>query len=180
MFQIYPKKVAENIFSTLGEFFKKDRIASKIKQLRYTYRKALNLGKQSGAGRPSRHYFYNICNKIWRRSGATESLKSGKENTLGGIKAGENDQLEKLSNVRNIFGHDNNEGEHFDVEKHCKTLSAVSINSSERQSQNKDRTLNFTGSKDISQTNGRNAKQPGDKKLTKKLSKGFADGWNQL
>ena len=39
----------------------------------------------------------------------------------------------------NSFGHDDNEGENFDVEKHCETLSGVSINSNERQSQNKNR-----------------------------------------
>ena len=57
LFQIYHKKVAENIFSTLRKFFKKDRIAPKIKQLRYKYRKVLDLGKQSVAGRPNRGYF---------------------------------------------------------------------------------------------------------------------------
>ena len=55
-FKFIPKKVAENILSTLGEFFTKDRIAPKIKQLRYKYRKALDFGKQSGDGRPNRRY----------------------------------------------------------------------------------------------------------------------------
>ena len=54
---IYSKKEAENIFSTLGEFFTKDRIAPKIKQLDYKYKKTLDLGKQIGAGRPNRYYF---------------------------------------------------------------------------------------------------------------------------
>ena len=40
--------------------------------------------------------FYDICNEIWRRSRASESLKSGIKNTSGGIKAGENDQPEEL------------------------------------------------------------------------------------
>ena len=62
-------------------------------------------------------------------------------------KAGENDQPEVLSNVRNVFGHDDKEGENFDDEKHCKRLNGVSVNSNERQSQNKNRALNFTGSK---------------------------------
>ena len=57
MFQIYPKKVAETIFSAMGEFFTKDRIAPKIKQLRYKYRKALELGVESGAGTPNRRFF---------------------------------------------------------------------------------------------------------------------------
>ena len=90
---------------------------------------------------------WSWCNEIWRRSRATESLKSGIENTSGGIKAGENDQPEELSNARKGFGHDNNEGENFDDEKHCKTLSGVSINSHEKQEQNKNHALHFTGSK---------------------------------
>ena len=56
-FKFIPKKIAENIFSTLGEFFAKDWIAPKIKQRRYKHRKALDLGKQSGDGRPNRRYF---------------------------------------------------------------------------------------------------------------------------
>ena len=62
-------------------------------------------------------------------------------------KAGENDQPEVLSNARNVSGHDDKEGGNFDDEKHCKNLNGVSINSNERQPQNKNRALNFTGSK---------------------------------
>ena len=40
----------------------KDRIASKIKLLRYKYRKALGLGKQNGAGRILAT-FSDICDK---------------------------------------------------------------------------------------------------------------------
>ena len=147
MFQICPNKVAENIFNTLEEFFTKDRIALKIKQLRYKYRKALDLGNKGEPVGQIVSTFYNICNEIWRRLRATESLKSGIENTWGGIKAGENNQPEELSNPPNGFGHDNNEGENFNDEKHSKGLSGVSINSNERQSQNKNCALNFTGSK---------------------------------
>ena len=35
----------------------KDRIALKIKQFRFKYRKALDLVTQSGAGRPNSRYF---------------------------------------------------------------------------------------------------------------------------
>ena len=79
------------------------------------------------------------------------------ENTWGGIKAGKNDQPEQLSNAHEGFGHDDDESEKFDDKKHCKRLSGVSINSNERQSQNKNRALNFTGSKTE-----------------------FTEGWNQL
>ena len=47
------------------------------------------------------------------------------ENTSGAIKAGENHQPEELSNTRNGFAHDDNEGKDFDDEKQCKTLSEM-------------------------------------------------------
>ena len=72
-----------------------------------------------------------VCNKIWRRSWATESLKSRIKKTSEGTKTGENDQPEALSHARNGFGYDSNEGENFSDKKHCKTLSVVSINSNE-------------------------------------------------
>ena len=81
----------------------------------------------------------------------------------------------------NSFGHDDNEGENFYVEKHCETLSWVSINSKERQSQNKNRALNFTGPKDISRRNGRNAKKQEVQKTNQKVaSNELTGGWNQL
>ena len=91
--------------------------------------------------------FQNICNKTWRRLRATESLKFGIENASGGIKARENDQPEEISNARNGSGHDDNKGENFDDEKHCKTMNEVSINNNERQSKNKNRALHFAESK---------------------------------
>ena len=69
--------------------------------------------------------FYDICSEIWRRSYATESIKSGKENTLGGIKAGEIYQPEELSNAHNGFSHDNNANESLNDEKHWKTLQNI-------------------------------------------------------
>lgn len=106
----------------------KDRIASKMKQLCCKYRKALDLGEQSGAGRIV-FAFYDICNKIGSRLSTTESLKCWIKNTSGGIKAGENDQPEELLNAINGFRHDDNKGENFDNEKHCVTPSEVSMNS---------------------------------------------------
>ena len=92
-------------------------------------------------------------------------LKSGIENTAGGIKVGENDQPKELSNTNDGFIHDDNEGENFDDGKHCKTLSVVSMSSNERQSQNK--TFTFHRIKNVSQANGRNVKQPKAQKTTK-------------
>ena len=63
------------------------------------------------------------------RERAIEPLKSGIENTSGGLKAGENNQPEELWNG---FGYGNKEGESFNDEKHCKTLGGISINSNNR------------------------------------------------
>lgn len=81
--------------------------------------------------------FYEIRNNIWRKLWVTESFKFGIENTSVGIKTGENEKPEELSNARNTFGQDNNEGKNFDNEKHCKTLFGVPISSNEMQSHNK-------------------------------------------
>ena len=62
----------------------------------------------------------------------TESLKSVTGNTLGRIKVGESDQLEKHSNASNGFGNGDIEGENSDDKKHCKALSWVPINNTER------------------------------------------------
>ena len=84
----------------MTEFFTKDRVASKIKQLRYNYRKVLDFEKQSGAVRIVA-ISYDVGSEIWAGgSRSNESLKSGMENTSGGIKAGENDHYEELSNAR--------------------------------------------------------------------------------
>ena len=113
-----------DISSTLEDFFTKDRTAPKVKQVRYKYRKDLDLGKQIGA------------RKIWRRSRTPKSFKSGIENTSGGIKAGGNDQPEQPSNAQNGIN-DDNEVENFGDGRHCKILTWVSANSNERQSQTK-------------------------------------------
>ena len=51
------------------------------------------------------------------------------------MKAGENHQPAELSNARNGFANDDNQSENFNDDKHCKTLSEISVNSNERQSQ---------------------------------------------
>ena len=111
--------------------------------------------------------FHDICNEIWRRPRAIKSHKSGIENTSGEI-----DQPEELSNAGNGSGHEDNEGANFDDEKHCKTLSGVSINSNERQSQSKNRASYFTGSKMYREQMEETIKNRRYKKPTKKLPKG--------
>ena len=137
----------------------------------------VDLGKQNDAGKIVAT-FYDINNEIWKGSRATESLKSGIENTWGGIKArgikaGENDQLEEFLNASNGLGHDNNEGDDFDNEERFKTLSRVSINNNKRQSQNKNHSLHATRSKTPrEQMKEMLNKRQKRKNLTKKLPKG--------
>ena len=61
-----PKEGSRENFYHAGEFFTKDRIASKIKLVQNKYRNALDLEKQNGAGRIVAT-FYNICNEILSR-----------------------------------------------------------------------------------------------------------------
>ena len=124
------------------------------------------MGKQNGAGRIV-STFYDICNKIGKASPATESLKSRIKNTSGGIKTRENDQPEELPNASNSLGQDDNKGEKFDDEKHCKTISGVSMNSNERLSQNENNALHSLGPKT-------------SRGQIEEMSSELADGWNQL
>ena len=64
---------------------------------------------------------------------------------------------------------DDNKGKNFEDEKHCKTMSEVSIMKGSRKSK---RALNFTGSK-------RNIKQSKTEKTNKKVDK-LTEGWRQL
>ena len=139
MFQISPKKEQRIFSSHWGN--RSDCFQNSF----------VDLGKQNDAGKIVAT-FYDINNERWKGSRATESLKSGIENTWGGIKergikAGENDQLEEFLNASNGLGHDNNEGDDFDNEERFKTLSRVSINNNKRQSQNKNHSLHATRSK---------------------------------
>ena len=57
--------------------FTKDRITSKVKNIRRKYRQAIDSGRQSGGGRVVAT-FYDICSEIWSGSPATNSILSGK------------------------------------------------------------------------------------------------------
>ena len=54
----------------------REKIAAKIKQMRVSYRKALDSCKQSGGGRVVATFF-DLCNQILSGSPATESMSSG-------------------------------------------------------------------------------------------------------
>ena len=64
--------------------FTREKVAAKVKQMRVSYRKALDSGKQSGGGRVVATFF-DFCNQIWiTRSGspATESMNNGLDGTV--------------------------------------------------------------------------------------------------
>ena len=66
------------MFPHPASVFTEDCIASKIKQTRVSYKKALNTERQSGGDRIVATLF-DICNEIWSGSNATEFIESGLE-----------------------------------------------------------------------------------------------------
>lgn len=52
----------------------KDRIAAKLKSIRKSYKKAVDLGKRSGGGRVVMT-FYGLCNDIWAGAPSTTSIQ---------------------------------------------------------------------------------------------------------
>ena len=61
------------------DFFTKERIASKIKQIRTKHRKSLYAEWQSEEGRIVAT-FYDLCSETWSASPATESIQSIQNN----------------------------------------------------------------------------------------------------
>ena len=58
--------------------FTRERIASKIKQIRPKYQKGLDAGRQSRGGRIVA-IFYDLCSEIWSGSPAAKSIQAGFE-----------------------------------------------------------------------------------------------------
>ena len=58
------------------DFFTKERIASKIKQIRTKHRKSLYAGRQSEEGRIVAT-FYDLCSETWSVSPTTEFFQAG-------------------------------------------------------------------------------------------------------
>ena len=59
-----PKQTESQERACSTDFFTKEMIVSKIKQIRSKYRKALDAGRQSGRGKIEAT-FYDICREIW-------------------------------------------------------------------------------------------------------------------
>ena len=61
--------------------FTRDKIASKVKDTRKKFRKALDSGRMSGGGRTVAAFYY-ACSDIWSGSPATSILDNGLEWSL--------------------------------------------------------------------------------------------------
>ena len=73
-----PKQTGSEECAHSTDFFTRERIESKIKQIQEKYRKALDAGRQSRGGRIVAT-FYDLCSEIWSGSPATESIQAGLE-----------------------------------------------------------------------------------------------------
>ena len=71
-----PKETASEECAHSTGFFTRERIASKIKQIRAQYRKVLDAGRQSGGGRIVAT-FNDLWSDIWSGSPATEPFQAG-------------------------------------------------------------------------------------------------------
>lgn len=78
-----------------------------------------------------------------------------------------NDKTEELANARNGFGHDNNEGKNIDDQKHCKTLSGLSMDSNESSRKKKSHVISRR-IKNVSRANWKNVKHPKAQTTNKK------------
>ena len=61
-----------------GDEMIKDILSNKMKAIRLKFRKAVDEGRKSGNGRVV-FIYYELCEKIWGSSPATEQLDSGLE-----------------------------------------------------------------------------------------------------
>ena len=94
----------------------REKIAAKIKQMRVSYRKALDYCKQSGGGRVVATFF-DLCNQILSGSPATESMSSGLDGAVDSTDA----HSLTLNQVLKI--------QHFKImRQHHLTLTLFSIN----------------------------------------------------
>ena len=68
-----PKETGSEECAHSTDFFTREGITSKIKQIRAQYWKALDAGRQSGGGRIVAT-FYDLCSEIWSGSSSAESI----------------------------------------------------------------------------------------------------------
>ena len=89
-----PKQTSSDECAHSADFFTGKKIATKIKQIRARYQKALDAGHQSGGGRIVAT-FYGLCSEIWSWSTATESSQAGLE-TEESLKAPADEDIDPI------------------------------------------------------------------------------------
>ena len=82
--RLYDEKNDQEDFPHSTSLFSRERIASKIKDLRKKYKKAVDTGKCSGGGR-SVACFFDICNEIWGGCPSTTSIGHGLDTADFGV-----------------------------------------------------------------------------------------------
>ena len=115
-------------------FSRKIGLHSKSNSFVTNTEKLLDLRTQSGAVRRNRRFFLRYLQQNMET--VVSHCLTGKENTSGGIKVGENCQPEELSNARNGYSHGNNESQSFNDEKHSKILQNIVNKQQWKASQN--------------------------------------------
>ena len=89
-----PKQTGSEECAHSTDFFTREKIATKIKQIRAKYRKALDAGQKSGGGRIVAT-FYDLCSEIWSWSTVTESIQAGLE-TEESLKAPADEDIDPI------------------------------------------------------------------------------------
>ena len=89
-----PKQTGSEECAHSTDFFTREKIATKIKQIRAKYRKALDAGQKSGGGRIVAT-FYDLCSEIWSWSTVTESIQAGLE-TEESLKAPADEDMDPI------------------------------------------------------------------------------------
>ena len=81
---MYDERNDQEDFPHSTSLFSSERIASKIKDLRKKYKKAVDTGKRSGGGRTVA-CFFDICNEIWGGCPSTTSIGHGLDTADFGV-----------------------------------------------------------------------------------------------
>ena len=78
-----PKKTGSEECAHSTDFFTRERIASKIKQICAKYRKALDAGRHRGGRMVAT--FYDLCSEIWSWALAAKYIRAGLETLKSSI-----------------------------------------------------------------------------------------------
>ena len=78
-----PKKTGSEECARSTDFFTRERIASKIKQICAKYRKVLDAGRHRGGRMVA--IFYDLCSEIWSLAPAAKYVQAGLETLKSSI-----------------------------------------------------------------------------------------------